>query len=115
MTMKKKIFIGLAILVVISLIFTLTLTADKGKWTVVNTKGKRIWLVSEAEKAVLVRWDCYAVDGRTGNRYLTYSETIIQSGEDFIMPSTRNVYIKAPSSKVKRLEGSKILITSLVE
>lgn len=111
--MKRKILIiSLIAIVLISLIFTINLTAGKNKWTIINTQGHRIWLVSDFDRAVIVRWDYYMYDGYKGEYYLTYSETVIQPGEDIIMPYTKNIYLKVSSDKVKKVEGSKIEITN---
>jgi hypothetical protein len=111
--MKKKILIGAGIFILIGLVFfvSLTLSADKDKWSVINTKGHRIWFVSEASKAVLIRWDYYSCSGPENKYYLTYSETVIQPGESIMMPITDNVYVKIPSDKLQKIEGSKVLIT----
>lgn len=108
--MKKKILITVVILTLVVIVFSIILSAGN-KWTIIHTKGHRIWLVSGAEKAVVVRWDYYAWDGVKGKRYLTYGETIIQPGEEFIMPLTNNIYLKITSDKVKRVEGAKVAIT----
>ena len=109
--MKKKILISILILLVIISVVTIILTADNNKWTIIHTKGRRIWLVSDADNPVVVRWDYYAWDSTTGKNYLSYAETYMQPGESFIMPITENIYIKTSSDNVKKIEGTKILIS----
>ena len=107
--MNRKVIIIIGIVLLCVVVSSIFLTAGN-KWTIIHTKGKRVWLASEAEKAVTVRWDYYAWDGVTGKRYLTYSETTIQPNEDFIMPLTNNIYLKITSDKVERVEEAKVLI-----
>jgi hypothetical protein len=111
--MKKKIIIGITILLIAAIILTLTisLSADKNKWTIIRTHGRRIWLVCEAERAVVVRWDYYAWDSAAQKYYLTYAESVIQDGENIIMPYTDNIYVKISSDKVTKVEGTKILLS----
>ncbi len=112
--MKKKIIIGISILLIIVITFTvvISLSANKSKWTVIRTNGRRIWLVCEAERAVVVRWDYYAWDSSAQKYYLSYAESVIQDGENIIMPYTDNIYVKISSDKVQRVEGTKILLSA---
>lgn len=111
--MKRKIIIGISIIIIVALAISIvaTLTAGKSKWAVIRTNDNRIILESEAERAVKFRWEYYVWDPMKKKPLLTYAESVIQSGETLIMPRTDNIYLKISSSKLKLVEKERILIT----